>query len=167
MGTILTTGRVRELIDYHPSTGDFFWKVNRGRGRRGAAAGFSHPLGYLVIRIDGRNYLAHRLAWLIAFGEWPSADIDHINGVPSDNRLENLRLCTPSENQQNAKTRADNKLGVRGVHFHKKMKRFAATIYANGQRTNLGYFDTVEEAKHAYLQAKRSAHPFQPTPRDS
>ena len=87
--TVLTAERLRELLNYDPLTGVFSWRVN-GRGRSGVgtvAGGSNHKR----IAIDKKEYFVHRLAWLYVHGCWPTEDIDHINGDPSDNRIANLR----------------------------------------------------------------------------
>lgn len=82
---MLTAERLRSLIDYAPETGRFAWKPRNGRGGSWCnltrhPGSFSKQTGYLTIRVDKELYQAHRLAWLHHFGEWPHADIDHLNG---------------------------------------------------------------------------------------
>ena len=156
----LTAERLRELLNYDPSTGLFTWLANIGsRGRVGAIAGWSR-LGYRCITIDTVKYLAHRLAWLYTHGNMPAAEIDHINGVRCDNRICNLREASPSINRQNSLVaRAHSKTGVIGVSLDQRDGRYYARIYANGRRCALGGFDSIEEARRAYLDAKRLLHP--------
>jgi hypothetical protein len=97
------------------------------------------------------------LIWLYAHGEWPKNDIDHINGNPNDNRLQNLRDVTTAENIQNqvaAHTR--NKTGLLGVS--KRKHGFIARICVRGVIMHLGTFDTAKEAETAYLAVKRERH---------
>lgn len=154
-----------ELLDYDPFMGEFTWRVQRSRSRPGARAGCLAN-GYVLIRIDGQNHLAHRLAWLLVHGRWPAEHIDHINGNGTDNRLSNLRECTHAENHQNQARNRNNRLGLHGVYFHHGNGQYTAEIRANKQRHLLGYFDTAEEAHAAYLAAKERLHTFQPVPRD-
>lgn len=100
--TDLTAQRLRELLNYDADTGIFAW-TSTGTGRR-AAPGTMHNKGYLRITLDGRMYFAHRLAWLHVHGRWPFMQIDHINGIKTDNRLENLRDATPAMQQSNIRT---------------------------------------------------------------
>lgn len=89
---------LRSLLDYNSITGKFY--VVRGR-YFGMEVGSVNARGYIRIHVLGRYYLAHRLAWLYVHGEWPPIYIDHINGVPTDNRIANLRCVTPQENNWN------------------------------------------------------------------
>jgi hypothetical protein len=156
---MITAERLRELLSYDPKTGVFQWLYSRGSARAGAIAGSADSYGYLQTKIDGRMYLNHRLAWMHVNGEWPSGQIDHINGCRSDNRFENLRNVSASVNQQNRKkARVDNKCGWLGVSS--SGKRWQARIsYPGGKDVYLGVFDTPELAHSAYLEAKKRFHP--------
>jgi hypothetical protein len=90
--------RVHELLSYEPRFGYFFWKINRGSSKAGDVAGSVCPDGYRLIKVDGKSYKAHRLAWLMTHGEWPAEQIDHINGVRTDNRIVNLREASKKQN---------------------------------------------------------------------
>lgn len=152
-----TAEYVRSVLDYDPITGVFKWKVSRGRAIAGRATGSKNSRGYLVIVIDSVNYKAHRLAWLYQTGEWPSRQIDHIDGNVANNRFANLRDTTTRVNQQNQrKPRSDNSTGYLGVSRSKG--RFVAQISVAGKYHSLGYFDTAEEASTAYLDCKRLFH---------
>jgi hypothetical protein len=157
----LTHQRLLELLDYSPSTGLFFWKVTRGgSAKRGTIAGSYDTKGYLQIKIDGHLYLAHRLAWLFVMGRWPVSHIDHIDGRPANNRIENLRLCTHAENHQNVGIRADNTSGVKGVSWNRKAGKWLAYINVQGRRNRLGLFAEKDAAISARLDAERQFHPF-------
>lgn len=156
----LTPARLREFLSYNPDTGVF----TRIKGTRGHAAGDAvgnlNSRGYIRIIIDRIEYQAHRLAWLYAYGEWPANEIDHINGIRTDNRLCNLRDVPKTHNQQNRHgAYRNNQSGFLGVHWSKHAKRWTSHIRINGKATGLGYFDTPEDAHAAYLQAKREHHP--------
>lgn len=98
-GTILSAESLREVLDYCPDSGEFTWKVYRGRcAKVGSKAGTLKPTGYVAIILFGKWYGAHRLAWLHVHGAWPNGDIDHINGCPSDNRIANLRDVSKNMN---------------------------------------------------------------------
>lgn len=152
---LLSVARARALLDYDPSTGMFTWKIYRGpRARAGSTAGAPHPGGYRCIRIDGTGpYLAHRVAWLMTYGEWPAGDIDHVNGDRSDNRIANLRLADRFQNGANAKVHLDNLSGFKGVS--QMRGRYQARIRVRGQSFYLGSFLTPEEAHGAYVAAAR------------
>jgi hypothetical protein len=98
--------------------------------------------------------MAHRLAWLWHYGEWPT-QVDHINRVKSDNRIENLRLATNSQNRANTGLRRDNASGQTGVWFDNHRKKWAAEIHWQNQKTRLGRFNTFEAAQSAYRQAAK------------
>ncbi|HDS1550738.1 TPA: HNH endonuclease [Stenotrophomonas maltophilia] len=107
----------------------------------------------------------HRIVWLLTHGTWPKDQIDHINGVRTDNRPENLRQASALDNQQNLKTRVDNTSGYPGVR--RSLSRWSALIAHGGKRHYLGNYDTPEQAYAAYLEAKSRLHTFNPVPREA
>jgi hypothetical protein len=160
----LTAERLRELFYYDPITGIFIRLVTRSHlGRVGDVAGHNHSSNRTYICIESKDYLAHRLAWLYTFGKWPENNLDHINGISTDNRIANLRECNQSENLQNIKPHKDNKLGLLGVTYVKKENNFKARIMIQGKRIQVGTFQTAELAHAAYIKAKATLHTFQPT----
>ncbi len=156
-----TLERVSELLAYDPGTGILTRRVPRGGQRAGAVAGNPNSWGYLLVGIDGRQYSAHRIAWLLTHGSWPGGEIDHINGDRTDNRIANLREATVSENQQNQRgPQANNASGYLGVYWNKQRRQWRACIRVDGRTRHLGGHDTAEAAHAAYLAAKRALHPF-------
>lgn len=106
--------------------------------------------GYIEMSIFGKKVYAHRLAWIYENGFIPDGiKIDHINGIRSDNRIENLRLATHAQNIRNSKTRADNTSGVKGVSFDKSRGKWFAYV---GKKF-LGRFSSIDEAKNARNEA--------------
>jgi HNH endonuclease len=160
----LTADRLRQLLSYDPETGIFRWRVQpNSRVPVGAVAGCVESSGYRRIRIDGRLYLAHRLAWLYVHGECPAGEIDHINGVKDDNRIVNLRPATDAQNRWNIDRHKNNKSGFKGVarDSRRLARPWKAGITVNGRRIRLGQFRTAEEASAAYEAAAREHHgPF-------
>ena len=155
--TDLTAQRLRELLHYNPDTGAFTWIVARGGVGAGKPACSSATKKHKQIQICKTPYCAHRLAWLYVYGEWPE-HVDHINGNPTDNRIQNLRSVTHAINMQNQrKPQVDNALGFLGVSRHGPS--FRASIRIAGKKTELGVFKTPELAHAAYLTAKRLHHP--------
>lgn len=138
-------------VSYDPGTGLFTRRKSGGRKREGDSAGYVRPDGYRVVFVSGKWRLAHRLAWLMTHGEWPPAEIDHINGDPSDNRLCNLRLASRSENMRNVK-------GKKGWHWHASRNKWQALIRVDGKRQYLGQYATEAEAKAAYQRAAVELH---------
>lgn len=161
-GGAITAERLREALDYSPFTGEFRWKETRSHAVRGARAGHLHSTGYIHISVDGRQYKAHRLAWLYVFGCWPDDEIDHRNGVRDDNRIANLRSASRSENMQNKRVYRSSANGFIGTHFHQASGKWAAVIQSKRRRRHLGLFDSNEAAFAAYEAAKLREHKFQP-----
>lgn len=164
----------RKLLSYDPETGQLRWRersldqFNGNRNtwsvwnsqRAGNVAGsLCGPNGRKQVSISGKTYQASRIAWLIKTGDWPKRNIDHINGDPSDNRWENLRDVSQSENAKNAKVGTRNKSGVLGVSRHGR--KWYAHICKDGHRVFLGsrdsFFESVCLRKSA--EARLGYHP--------
>lgn len=154
----LTVERARSLLSYDPLTGILRWKVSRGRVRGGTEAGNLKD-GYIVIKVDGREYLAHRLAWLIETGTWPTSEIDHHDEVKSNNRRNNLRECVDGvSNQLNIKApRSDNTSGIRGVSWHEAGQGWIAQINLTGKPKSLGIYASPLAAGDVYETARAEA----------
>lgn len=143
-------------VSYDPETGQFVRLVNRPNSPAGTnAAKKLDTHGYPIVRVCGREFRAHRLAWIIARGNWPAADIDHINRNRTDNRIANLREATRRENLGNSSLSSHNTSGIKGVHLYKATGRWSAYINVHGKRKHLGYFDTCELAGAAYREAAK------------
>jgi hypothetical protein len=142
----LAQERIKECLTYVPATGKFYWRMSRGAARRGAVAGAVDAYGYVNVRIDGKLYKAHRLAWLYEHGVWPGGVIDHINNNPSDNRLVNLRDVSQSVNMHNAKVRTGSRSGVAGVRWRADRGCWIATIRVGYAQHYLGSFASVDDA---------------------
>jgi hypothetical protein len=155
---LATAERVRDVLNYDPGTGVFTWRVRLSTRRNvGEPAGCKHH-GYVIIRIDNRNYFAHRLAWLYVYGRWPEPQVDHIDGVRTNNRIANLREVSSALNKENLRRgHRDSRHGFLGVTYHTDYG-FWARIQCQGVRHDLGYFATPEAAHEAYLHAKRQLH---------
>lgn len=145
-----------EVFAYDPETGVVTWRQARGKCRPGQRAGTLSG-GYIKVIYRNRSFLGHRLAWLLYYDEWPKENLDHINGIKSDNRIANLREAPGGINQQNIrKPNRRNKLGVKGVQ--QKGQRFRAYIRSGGKTIYLGSYTTAEVANAAYVKAKRAMH---------
>lgn len=154
--TLLNAQELMNFLDYRRDEGAFYWKVSTGRVSAGKRAG-NYSGSHVSVQVMGRRYYIHRLVWLFEKGEWPTQEIDHINGDPHDNRIENLRDVTRAVNQQNRRaSQRNNKLGALGVHEHKG--KFRVFIKVNGKTKNVGQFKTLSEANDAYICAKRLIH---------
>lgn len=149
---------LRRRLRYDPATGDLIWLARNGGGRSirtwnarfaGTVAGTPTTRGYRSILIDGQRYAAHRVAWLLAYGEWPQNQIDHIDGDRANNRLANLRPATQSQNALNSRTYKNNSSGCRGVTWKKSCGKWRAQITVDGEVKHLGYFDDFDDAATA------------------
>jgi hypothetical protein len=151
---------VRSVLDYDPETGVFSWKKcddlkNRAQYRKsGKVAGFINNYGYVQISIKNRSYMAHRLAWLFVYGEWPTEIVDHIDRDSLNNRISNLRLANHQQNRCNSSIRIDNRSGYTGVSWSDYDQKWRASIVANGQRYDLGLFSELKEAGEARFEAE-------------
>lgn len=145
-----------EMLSYDPETGQFSWKIKRRR----AKVGFLNKSDrYIYVQVRGKNYAAHRLAFALMTGSWPSGEVDHINGNRSDNRWVNLREASRSENMRNVGRKAGNSVGIKGVsRCHTKSERWRASIVVDRKHIHLGSFSTPEEAAAAYEAAARLYH---------
>lgn len=138
--------QLKELFEYREDLGELEW-IKTGKGKRlNGAAGTVTNHGYKVITIEGNRYLEHRLVWLYFYGSFPSSELDHIDGDPLNNRIENLREVSHSENLANAKTRSDNTSGQKGVCWDKQKNKWKVQIGPAGGRIQRHFVD-LEEAK--------------------
>ncbi len=114
-----------------------------------------------LVELLGKDYNAHRLAWLYMYGVWPEKLVDHINGRRDDNRIGNLRELSNTENQQNRRRAArHSSTGLIGVSQGRREGTFRAHITLNRERQFLGHFSDPLQAQQAYINAKRCLHPF-------
>lgn len=148
----------REYLDYDPMTGVLRWK--EGRRHAGREAGcISVTLqgrSYRIVKIGGRQFYAHRLAWRIMTGEWPEHEVDHINRDSLDNRACNLRAATGAQNGQNRGLDKRSVTGVPGVSFHQGRQQYRVLVQANRKRHFLGWFDRLDDAARIARNARNS-----------
>lgn len=153
---VATQERLLELLNYCPKTGRLTWRVNHGNRRVGQQAGTHSKInGYRHISIDGVYYKEHRLIWMYVNGEWPKDQIDHINRKRDDNRIQNLRESSQTENMANGSLQSNNTSGYRGVSFNKGVRKWEAYIRKDRKRTNLGVFTKKAHAAIAYNAAAK------------
>jgi len=160
-----TPEELRKLLRYAPDTGKLYWlersteffedgkqsaerECRRWNTRYAGEEAFitDHGEGYRQGSIFSVMYLAHRVVWAVHQGEWPTHEIDHINGVKNDNRIENLRAVTRVANSRNLPKRADNSSGVTGVTWNKNALKWTAQITVNTQQVHLGVFTKRDDA---------------------
>jgi hypothetical protein len=148
---------IQQLLRYED--GKLYWrkKVSRKINIGDEAGTFRKTDGYRQIMINFQVYRTHRLVYLYHFGYIPEI-LDHINQNPSDNRIENLRPATRTENAYNCKIRPDNTSGVKGVTWDKTKKKWVARVYADQKCVNLGRFVEKESAINAVKLARIKHH---------
>lgn len=149
---MVTSESVRALLDYDADSGALRWRSS------GEMAGCRRHDGYLVVGIDGRLYLGHRLVWLWMTGCWPAGYIDHANRVKGDDRWQNLREATPTQNAANSGARSTSGSGIKGVSWCRATQKWRATINIAGKQRSLGRHDSMADAAKAYSTAARELH---------
>lgn len=155
----ITQSELKDIMTYDSESGLF--KRITSKNIRKEYAGSLHHSGYLSVVIKYKNYLLHRLAWLYMTGEYPHAEIDHIDGNKINNRFNNLRKASPQQNQQNRyKAHKQNITGLLGAHYNKANNNYRARIMMNRTEIYIGTFNTAEEAHEAYLSKKKDIHGF-------
>lgn len=149
----LTQQQLKDRFLYDPDTGLFTYTSKAAVCVDvGQVAGCVEPNdGYIFITVNYKTYRAHRLAFMYMLGRWPIQQVDHINGVRTDNRWANLREATPKQNNQNQRPGKANKSGVVGVY--KDRDKWRAIIYVDGRSIHLGTHASIEGA----VAARRAA----------
>lgn len=170
--TRIEASTLKKLLRYEPETGKLFWRRrpvemfdDTGSGQEANCSTWNkrfsgkealitvNNTGYLSGRILGAKHLSHRVIWAMETGTWPKGQIDHVNGVRTDNRISNLRDVSHTENQKNAKRRSDNSSGVTGVSWLKHSSKWSAQIKHEGKQIYLGLFDSLDDA----IEARKAA----------
>ena len=159
---------LRECFVYDAADGTLWWKA-RPRAHfvnsnahsvwnskhAGKLAGSPNAKRRWSTKINGKLYQNHRLVWALSKGEWPVDQIDHINGNPEDNRLENTRVVSNTENQKNRWMSRANTSGINGVYWHTRNEVWTAYIRRDGKQHHLGQFSSREAAQKARRDAER------------
>lgn len=151
------SAKIRQLLRADED-GRLWWLVRGSKRRVDAPAGCLKRDGYVYVKVDHVELLAHRVVWFLKHGEWPARFIDHIDGNRSNNSPSNLRLADSQQNSRNSAVRVTNTSGMPGVHLHKDKGLWQARVWLNGKPKSLGYFKTYDLACSARLEAERSAY---------
>jgi len=155
----MTQDDLKQILRYCKDSGKFHWLSYRSpKAKAGSEAGCLRPDGYIQLMINGKNYYAHRLAYLYVLGRMPINFVDHKNGKRNDNVFSNLRLANGSQNQHNQNMYSNNSTGYKGVYFDASNKRYKSQISIKGKRIHIGRFDTLEEASKAYIEKAKELH---------
>lgn len=158
------------LVSYNPDTGKFVWRWREGpdkghfnAGHAGKECGCLDVYGYLIITVRfnkrATTLKAHRLAWLITYGELPKGEIDHIDGNEGNNKISNLRDVPASINMRNQRMMKNNKSGITGVSLDKRTGKWAANAKSNDKNHYLGRFSDINDAAKA-VKEFREAHGY-------
>ncbi len=153
---MITFEKAHELFEYLPE-GKLVRKVSTGNNsKRGTVVGYKRYDGYSVVQYDGFWYRLHRLIYFMHTNEWPE-EVDHIDGNPDNNKIENLRACTHKENLRNTGMYAHNTSGVKGVTWQADRKKWYAYINVDGKMKSLGRHDDFETAAKLATEARKKA----------
>lgn len=155
---MITQSQLKDHLHYDPDTGFFTWISGN---KRNVSSGYvcgskSKNNDYIVIGIMGERHVAHRLAWLYMYGQFPDTFIDHINGIRNDNRISNLRICSRTQNNTNKKIYKNNKIGIKNV-FILKNGIYRVQVKVNGKAINRNA-KTLEQAIIIADQVRAMAH---------
>lgn len=155
-----TVEELLAIFDYDRKEGTFRWKGDSSprHHNAGLTAGRVVSGGYVRVRVGGAVFFLHRLIWYVEHGQMPLRDIDHIDGNPANNRIENLRLSSCAQNNHNRRRAANNSSGFKGVYWHKPTGRWRAKITAYGTTRYLGLYSDVQSAADAYAVAASKFH---------
>ena len=154
---------LKEFLDYNPDTGIIIWKKKtsiKARIKIGQEAGSekvkTETLFYREIKFNKTIYKAHRLAYYMYHGIDPrNNEIDHKDRNGLNNKINNLRLATRSDNCKNRSMAGNNTSGVTGVYWHKRSGKWGAQIKWNGKQKHIGYFVNKEDAKQVRKEAEK------------
>jgi hypothetical protein len=157
---MITYEIAKALFDYDPKTGMVTWKFGSAQIVKGAEIGSTTNTAksntkYRTIKLFGLSYKVHRIIWLMQTGDWPKGDVDHIDGDGLNNKWDNLRDVTHSQNLMNSAVRSDSTSGYKGVSYDKARDRWYAYINIGGKRKMLGRHRTMQEAVTARQNAER------------
>ena len=149
--------REKLLDTFEYRDGNLYWKVNRRIVKAGELAGSVAKDGYCRVKFEQKFYLAHRIIFMIHHGYMPNV-IDHIDGNPSNNKIENLRECTVSQNGMNSKVSITNKSGIKGVSWSKLSGKWQVRVQVDKHQKYFGVYEDKELADLVAIEARNKLH---------
>lgn len=155
MKDLISYDELHRILDYDRESGIFIWKISHANIKIGSEAGVIDSHGYRVIRINGKLYKAHRLAWLYIYGYFPENDIDHRDRTKSHNWIDNLREVSRGCNTRNSGNRKDNTSGIKGVCYVKNNNNWLVRITINQKTRSIGCYEDFNDAVCARLAAEQ------------
>lgn len=154
---MISHSRLKELFDYSPDGGFIRKVVLNRRSKVGEYVyGFSDRLGYKYASVDSKTYPMHRLIW--AWHGHEESELDHVNRIRSDNRIENLRPASRCQNMWNKGKQSNNTSGVKGVCWKKDKDAWSVRLGVEGRRLHIGYFKEIELAELVAIEARAKYH---------
>ena len=145
---------LKDLIEYNPITGIFTWNKSRPGVTKGSVAGFINQKGYKILKIKRKKFFASNIAWFYMTGEWPENQVDHINRIKNDDRWENLRKATVSQNGMNRVWKT-TKSGITGVKWYSNRNSWKVSIMKNGKSYFLGWYKDFDIAVQKRKEAEK------------
>jgi hypothetical protein len=152
---MITQQELLERFEYRD--GELYRKTSRGNRTAGTKVGCIDDKGYIKTEIDNTHQVVHRLIFMMHHGYMPEM-VDHVNGVRTDNRIENLRAANPYENSRNSRIAKTNKCGVKNVYWHPHSKCWLVRVMAKGKNHCVGYFKDLEAAELVAQLAREKYH---------
>ena len=152
---MLTQEYLNEILEYRD--GRLYWKVNRCKAKVGFVAGRTKTNGYCEVRVDKKLHGTHRLIFMMHYGYMPKY-VDHIDGNPSNNLLENLRPASHLQNMWNSKTPKTNTSGFKGVYWDNKFNKWRGQCFVNNKHYTTRFFDDVNDAAKAVEELRNKHH---------
>jgi len=152
---MITEQKLKGLVYYNG--GKLYWKISKQRINKDSEIGYIDSKGYRNVVIEGKNYKTHRLVFLYHYGYLPEY-VDHIDGNPCNNNIENLRECTKQQNNWNRKKNIKSSSNIKGVSWYKPYNKWRAQIWMDGKKKHLGYFDNIKDAENKLVEIRNELH---------
>lgn len=153
---MITQDNLKEYFEY--KDGNLFWKKQPSpQIKVGDVVGTINKRGYVQVKFLCKRFYAHRLIYFMFNGYFPQ-EVDHIDGNKTNNKIENLRAVTKSQNQHNARINVNNTSGVKGISWDKRCGKWKAQIAVNKKNYHLGRFDDFDLAKKTINQFREKYH---------